>query len=413
MSCLIRTYICYRVFNAFNDAKFLRFIWVLRTLILAMIYRIKRHRRYTRLIQSRTSDDNVTGQRFLLSMFKASLAIIFVVIFLMLSAMFLILSSLIVFGLSASLVVPFIRLVKQDYGDNDGYGSKTNLKPALNIFYFLTLSQGLLYWVWYFLLDGQKVVVVLVSMQCKFGKWGYESAWGFLRKVRDKCEKDPSSTHGFSLVTYALDMLESESPDNFLSGARMIDTFFIQGMPIAPLVRSSRHKIQKLLGALGWRGPDDMEIRVLSARIIANLARDLHLCELPGSIKLISSLLESPNENYDKEDTVSSSDNTQEDAKRRKRESLVIRVTEKLLKHYYQVDNEANMKLSYGDLIIQGLLIIERLAHDEHNCREICNTDGLLSKITAPMYSETLVHDIFTKKEDQDIKYDAWIDMVN
>uniref|UniRef100_A0A0E0H7T6 Uncharacterized protein n=1 Tax=Oryza nivara TaxID=4536 RepID=A0A0E0H7T6_ORYNI len=37
------------------------------------------------------------------------------------------------------------------------------------------------------------------------------------------------------------------------------------------------------------------------------------------------------------------------------------------------------------------LLIIERLAGDDHNCREICDTQGLLSKITAPITSRAFL----------------------
>lgn len=49
------------------------------------------------------------------------------------------------------------------------------------------------------------------------------------------------------------------------------------------------------------------------------------------------------------------------------------------------------------------LLIIERLAGDDHNCREICDTQGLLSKITAPITSRAFLDAVC---EDDDVWFD-------
>jgi hypothetical protein len=58
-----------------------------------------------------------------------------------------------------------------------------------------------------------------------------------------------------------------------------------------------------------------------------------------------------------------------------------------------------------NELILQGLAILERLASDHHNCGEICGSPGLLPRITAPLFSGTLVHDIHGT--------DDWVHVVN
>uniref|UniRef100_A0A0E0DYJ8 Uncharacterized protein n=1 Tax=Oryza meridionalis TaxID=40149 RepID=A0A0E0DYJ8_9ORYZ len=58
-----------------------------------------------------------------------------------------------------------------------------------------------------------------------------------------------------------------------------------------------------------------------------------------------------------------------------------------------------------NELILQGLRILQGLARDAHNCVEICSDVGLVAKITAPLYSTTLVGDIGSSE--------PWADIAN
>lgn len=322
---------------------FLHLIWVFFAPFMGCIIMMKKRKSFT-------------GQTYWLG--KAVCAPLITFILLGLLAMVMLVCAVIISGIVMSILIPLVRLKKQDYTD-DGVQdvSKANLKPALNIFYSLSLGQGLLYWTLYVLLFMQRVVQNIVIRRFRFGKWAKVSVRGYLKTTRDRCRKDPTLAKGWNIVQYAVGLLESESLEDYLSSARMIDTFIKQSIPVGPLILSSRHKTLKLLSTLGLTNPDDQEVRMLAARIVASFAGDLQLYELPGATKLISKLLETSMESSSKKQSI------------------------------YVKDIEEDSR----ELITNGLQILELVAKDRHNRTKIHCTEGLLENIIHLTCANTMI----------------------
>ncbi|KAG2596121.1 hypothetical protein PVAP13_5KG143048 [Panicum virgatum] len=182
-------------------------------------------------------------------------------------------------------------------------------------------------------------------------------------------------------------LLDSESPEDYVSGARALNMLIDQEITKRWLIRSPRHRIQKLIDALGWRSPVDRETRGLSARIVAHLVADLNLSQFQGALECISSLLDiSYHNTVDQEvlHLLSGSNRTRKNGN--------------MQDNKQQVEN-GKPSSSIGtneDLILQGLRILEKLAQNEHNCTQIYDTKGLLLKITAPFNCKEFTEDIRT-----------------
>ncbi|XP_039822559.1 uncharacterized protein LOC120684740 [Panicum virgatum] len=203
---------------------------------------------------------------------------------------------------------------------------------------------------------------------------------------------------------YAVDLIDSDSWDDQLSGVTMLATFIRQGADVRCLLLPSKSRIQKLIDTLGWRATASREMREAAACIVAHLAGDIHLAQFPGAIRCISTLLE--------DETLlaywSNCDQQQEfphlRSGSRSTMHTLIRVTEKIMPEFRHVVQKPTSS-GCNELILQGLTILERLASDHHNCMDISSTPGLLSKILAPLCSSTLIRGINNSS--------TWADVVN
>lgn len=295
------------------------------------------------------------------------------------------------------LVAPFVGIIisalrrrSRDYGtSNFGDNSKANSTPALDIYYALILLQGAFYLLWYFNNMVDEEIVQSVCRRCKLCEnWGKDMFSEYLLDTRRTCTTEPASLGDRDLIAYAVGLVESESRKEYMSGARLLTTFIKQGKDVRSLLLLSRPKIQKLIDTLGWRGipgDDSQEIRLLVAKIVADVAGNIHLAQFPGAAQCIASLFEEdedelpPRENFPV--VVTRSGRTAEGRNR----------SQEGENETSSIDTEGG---TYNKLIRQGLTILERLASNQHNCRDICNTPGLLSVITAPICSNTLIQDI-------------------
>jgi hypothetical protein len=245
----------------------------------------------------------------------------------------------------------------------------------------------------------------------------------YLRETRIGCEKDPSFARGRNLITHAVDLIGSKSPDDYLFGVKMLHlvirigekslkkervkdqkkSFIFAGDKKKSWQKFStweeiigrhmlmRHLIvyagpsspilQKLLEMLDPQGGYHRETRNHAARIVAHLALDIHLEKFPWAIQYISMTIGMTFEEY----------------------CLIPHNLDRLLHKYDQNwDRQANLRVSspgngasnlreaYEKLVLTGLCIIRKLATHEDNCRIMSHTQCLLPRIMAPLTSDII-----------------------
>nr|CAB3452511.1 unnamed protein product [Digitaria exilis] len=193
------------------------------------------------------------------------------------------------------------------------------------------------------------------------------SSASILSDTRTRCWRDPASILGRTLIHFAVDLLDSGSRVDMLSGVRLLDALVTARVDVRSYLMPSRPRIQKLVQALGWREePASREMREPAARVVAHLAGTIHLAQFPGAIECISSLLHLQEE----EETTT-----------------------------WPAKKQTHGGGQPNELILRGLAILEGLTFDHHNCRVICSTPGLLHKIMAPLYSADMIDGISSNRD--------------
>lgn len=261
-------------------------------------------------------------------------------------------------------VLSLMKLIKHNYGEvQKGDTDKRNRQSALNIFYALALAEALMfltekaYWEWkviyHRLLDE-------VNKECELGPSGMVSIRRFFYDAYSKCVNG-SIFDGLKMdmVAFAMDLLDSNSPDEQLVGVRILRQFALnmrfsddtlQKIGINILV------IERLVEMLNWTDPQDEEIRRSAAEILSKLAgkkqNSLRVAGISGAMESISSLLQT----------------------NRSFSGAAGEIGEKQI-----IFDHPN----YGFWTFNhlGLLILKKLARDHDNCGKIGNTRGLLPKI--------------------------------
>lgn len=320
------------------------------------------------------------------------------------------------------------RLRQRDYHGHGADDRGANLMGGLDFFYTLVLCQGVLYCFLLFLALSEIILQFNFSRQCKFlDVWGTNRVDAYLRDTRERCERDPAvlAAEEPSFLIHAVRLLESESQQDYLSGARMLYLLINDGEDAGSIILRSRPKIQRLLDMLVWTSrAGNTEIRMLAAAIVADLAGGIQLSQFPGAIRCVSSLLESTGQNplwsNDQHQELSSAEikclytacrNAEMEKNYRELISRITRTTkletgdEGVVDGVEQNGNSTEEELGCNELILQGLRILEGLACDAHNCTDICGDPDILAKITAPLYSTSLIHDIGSSE--------PWADVVN
>ncbi|KAI7742705.1 hypothetical protein M8C21_020712, partial [Ambrosia artemisiifolia] len=263
---------------------------------------------------------------------------------------------------TACVVLSLIKLIKQNYGEiQKGDTDKRNRKSALTIFYALALAEALLfllekaYWEWKVM---WKKILDQVNDECELGPVGMVSVRRFFYDAYSKCVNG-SIFDGLKLdlVSFAMELLGSDSSDEQLIGVRILEKFTknprfcedtLQKIGITISV------IERLVEMLNWKDVQQEEIRRSAAEILAKLAgkkqNSLRVAGIPGAMESISCLLH-----------IHSVTNCGEIVKQE-----VVR------------DNQSYGYWGFNEL---GLQILKKLARDHDNCAKIGNTKGLLAKI--------------------------------
>ncbi|KAK8942990.1 hypothetical protein KSP39_PZI008959 [Platanthera zijinensis] len=261
---------------------------------------------------------------------------------------------------SACAVLSLMRLGQQDYGD-DG---TTNQRSALNVFYGLALAEALMflleksYWSWRI---SYGKLIERVRDDCDLGPIGMVSLRRFFYDAYSR-SIDGSVFDGLKmdLVTFAEELLDSDSPDEQLIGAKILQRFVENERFAGDTLRkigSSTPVIERLIEMLNWKDPVEEDIRRSAAEIISKLAakkqQALRVAAIPGAMESIASLLQTGG--------ASTGSRPYEASPR-----AVV------------VDRE-DYEFSAFNLL--GLLILKRLGRDHDNCGKIGNARGLLARI--------------------------------
>ncbi|XP_030465810.1 uncharacterized protein LOC115684984 [Syzygium oleosum] len=264
----------------------------------------------------------------------------------------------------ACVVLSLMKLIEHNYGEvAKGDTDKRNRKAALILFYALALTEALvfltekLYWEW-------KVVICKllegVNQECDLGASGMISTRRFFYDSYSKCINGSIFDGlGMDLVTFAMDLLSSNSPDEQLIGARILHQFSTKQRFSDDTLRkmgTTLPVMERLVEILNWKDPREEEIRLSAAEIVSKLAgkkqNSLRVAGIPGAMESISSLLQT----------------------NRSPSSAADEIGEKKI----IFDHEDYGYWTFNNL---GLLILKKLARDHDNCGKIGNTRGLLSKI--------------------------------
>lgn len=290
---------------------------------------------------------------------------------------------------TACVVLSLIKLVYRNYGEVEkGDSDKRNRKSALIMFYSLALAEALLfllekaYWEWKV---SVKKILDKVNKECGFDESGLISIRRFFYDAYSRCVNG-SIFDGLKMdmVSFAMELLDSNSSDEQLVGARILRKFSTKPQfadDTLQKIGTNMSVMERLVEMLNWNDSDEEEIRHSAAEILAELVgkkqNSLRIAGIPGAMESISSLLH-----------VSRSHN-----------GACDEISEKQM-----VSHRENC--SSWELNQLGLQILKKLARDHDICGMIGNTKGLLPKVVDFTHIEErlLMHPTVTHSQISTVK---------
>uniref|UniRef100_A0A0D9X298 Uncharacterized protein n=1 Tax=Leersia perrieri TaxID=77586 RepID=A0A0D9X298_9ORYZ len=203
---------------------------------------------------------------------------------------------------AARVALALSRFIPENYNGEikDGKGkdfSRINLPESLNIFYGMVLGQGILY------------IAACIFEVFSFiprrslirhgglgGQWGVASVNLYYSYAFEKyMEGGVLAPKKISLITFAMDSLSSDSPKMQLYGVQMLHIFqqreSTRERLIAKLTTSTK-TMARLISMLGWTSASHKVVRLYAAKATVELAKSLRVVTVPGTVQLVSSLLD-------------------------------------------------------------------------------------------------------------------------
>ncbi|XP_062198186.1 uncharacterized protein LOC133900915 [Phragmites australis] len=321
-------------------------------------------------------------------------------------------------------VLALVRLGPHDYCgnkqiDNCNEGEKTNLAPSLDIFYKMVLGQGILYLVacaleiFSFILRRS-----LVHYGGFKGQWGVESVNLYYAYALEKfTQGDVLTPKMISLSSFAIDSLNADSSKNQLLGIRIMHSL-LQREPtrtqLPSKLNASIKTMTSLIRMLDLTNPEDTTTRIFAAKVVADLAKSLRAVTIPGTIQVVSALLDYGNQQKrgnplldtdDEQEAVhdpilNAADNLEERQyavtdtsimlETKERSTLQVGTAEQkscILRRWQRISEFWSIpqeeELTKQDLLpALGMSILDNLAGcDQDNCAEISRASGLIPKI--------------------------------
>ena len=264
----------------------------------------------------------------------------------------------------ACVVLSLMKLIMKNFGDiQKGDTDKRNRKDALFIFYGLAVAEASLFLLeklyWQMKVTRGKVLEK-VNEECELGPSGIVAVKRFFYDAYSRCV-DGSIFDGLKMdmVSFAMELLASDSSDEQLIGARILRIFSTNEQfsnDTLQKIGMTFSVVERLVEMLNWKDPQEEEVRQSAAVILSKLAgkkqNSLRVAAIPGAMESISSLL------YVK----------------RTSGSTIDEIGEKSI----GFSHEHSRFWTFNHL---GLVILKKLARDHENCGKIGNTRGLLPKI--------------------------------
>eukprot|EP00253_Pinus_taeda_P006950 PITA_06950 len=235
------------------------------------------------------------------------------------------------------------RLVRQQYYNGNSGSDTKNLKPALKVFYGLSLAESFLillekaYWLWK-IIAGK--LLTEVNREHGFNDPELAIVRRFLYDTYSRC------VHGsifdglkMQFVSHSVELLLSCSGDGQLMGARVLSALASNEKFAEKTLRTigtMREVVERLIDMLNFKNDHEEEIRKAAAQIISKLVENKRNCirvtAFTGFVESIASLLYS---------------------------------------------NDSNP----GGFVSLGLTILKKLAEERSNHHKLNSTRGLLPKI--------------------------------
>jgi len=132
-------------------------------------------------------------------------------------------------------------------------------------------------------------------------KEGFQSVDLYYEHAYDRCMQDGVlAQEDLNLVRFAVDSLNSNSRTRKLAAVQILHSLLLRQeasntLPVSEITTSSK-AVATLISMLSWTGPQDQDIRFFAAKITAEIAGDLLIVGIPGTIQMISSLLDVKND---------------------------------------------------------------------------------------------------------------------
>ncbi|CAN6206307.1 unnamed protein product [Urochloa humidicola] len=200
-----------------------------------------------------------------------------------------------------------LRLGSGSYYGDDGHldkknlGDKTNLAPSLNIFYGMVLGQGLFYITACMLDIFSFIPQRSLAQQGGFtGKWGVGCVKLYYAYAFEKyMEGGVVAPKKISLISFAMDFLNSDSSKNQFYVIRMLHSLLqrdLTGIRLISKLTTSTDTIARIINMLDLTSPRDITIRLFAAKVIAELAKSLRVVTIPGTMQVVSALLDYGNQ---------------------------------------------------------------------------------------------------------------------
>ena len=278
--------------------------------------------------------------------------------------------------------IALMRLLPQDYcseGDPANDSGKINLKPTLNVFYGMVLGQGILYLAARILEFFSFFPRRSLARRGGFrGQKGVQSVDMYYEYAFEKCMNTSIlAPKKMNLTTFAMDSLKSGSRKEQFCGVRILYSLVCRepyDKPVLSKVTNSRKTVTTLIQMLGWENPEDNQIRLLAAKITAELANGLRIVAISGAMNFISSLLDNHNKQQIHELTIQTDSGDEENC-------WVLKRWRQMIKQWSILEEE---QWAESDILpALGLVILERLAtYDLVNCVEISRSMDIIPKIT-------------------------------